>query len=122
VERRRQTPGLLTSGSVPPSDAPATPAEPEAKPKSRSRPKPHRRHLVLDICIIVGVAVLYVLSLVGYHWLASSPGPLPKPDVGTTSDTVVLVRFEALHTVGNRLDVKVLAMQTIRCLISVSTC
>jgi hypothetical protein len=116
VERRRQTPGLLTSGSVPPSDAPATPAEPESVPefepeaKPESGAKPHRRHLVLDICIIVGVAVLYVLSLLGYHWLASSPGPLPKPDVGTTSDTVVLVRFEALHTVGNRLDVTVLVM------------
>ncbi|MCV7079853.1 DUF4436 domain-containing protein [Mycobacterium szulgai] len=69
-----------------------------------------RKHLVLDVCIIVGVAVLYVLSLVGYHWLASSPGPLPKPDVGTTDDSVVLIRFEQLHTVSNRLAVKVLVM------------
>ncbi|WP_122494930.1 DUF4436 domain-containing protein [Mycobacterium attenuatum] len=75
--------------------------------------RPHmsrRKHLVLDVSIIVGVAVVYVLSLVGYHWLASTPGPLPKPDVGTTEDTVVLVRFEQLHTVANRLDVKVLVM------------
>jgi hypothetical protein len=62
---------------------------------------------VLDVCVITGVAVLYVLSLFGYHWLASTPGPLPRPDVGTTNDTVVLVRFEQLHTVANRLDVKV---------------
>ncbi|ETW24024.1 membrane protein [Mycobacterium gastri 'Wayne'] len=66
-----------------------------------------RKHLVLDVSIIVGVAVVYVLSLVGYHWLAGTPGPLPKPDMGTTEDTVVLVRFEQLHTVANRLDVKV---------------
>ncbi|WP_425326250.1 DUF4436 domain-containing protein [Mycobacterium kubicae] len=81
-------------------------AAPTPEPKHMSR----RKHLVLDTCIIVGVAVLYVLSLLGYHWLASTPGPLPKPDVGTTADTVVLVRFEQLHTVANRLDVKVLVL------------
>lgn len=29
---------------------------------------------------------------------------------GTTDDTVVLIRFEELHTVANRLDVKVLVL------------
>jgi hypothetical protein len=86
--------------------APAKPADP-SKPEPEAEPKPPRRHLVLDICVIVGVIVLYALSLFGYHWLASTPGPLPRPDVGTTNDTVVLVRFEQLHTVSNRLDVKV---------------
>jgi hypothetical protein len=65
---------------------------------------------VLDVSIIVGVAVVYVLSLLGYHWLATAPGPLPQPDVGTADGTVVLVRFEQLHAVANRLDVKVLVM------------
>ncbi|BDN80957.1 MULTISPECIES: DUF4436 domain-containing protein [Mycobacterium] len=86
--------------------APDPPANARPKPKHMSR----RKHLVLDTTIIVGVIVVYIFSLVGYHWLASTPGPLPKPDVGTTDDTVVLVRFEALHTVANRLDVKVLVM------------
>jgi hypothetical protein len=72
--------------------------------------KPRRRHLVLDISIIVGVAVVYVLSLVGYHWLASAPGPLPDPDVSTTDNTVVLVRLEKLDTIAKRLDVKVEVM------------
>jgi hypothetical protein len=91
------------------SAAPTKPSEPEPEPEPESKPEPtpHRRHLVLDVCVITGVAVLYVLSLFGYHWLASTPGPLPRPDVGTTNDTVVLVRFEQLHTVANRLDVKV---------------
>ncbi|ORX12962.1 hypothetical protein AWC27_23400 [Mycobacterium szulgai] len=90
-----------------PSDSVSSEGPPPApEPKRMSR----RKHLVLDVCIIVGVAVLYVLSLVGYHWLASSPGPLPKPDVGTTDDSVVLIRFEQLHTVSNRLAVKVLVM------------
>jgi hypothetical protein len=65
---------------------------------------------VLDVSIIVGVVVVYALSLLGYHWLATAPGPLPEPDVNTADGTVVLVRFEQLHSVQNRLDVKVLVM------------
>ncbi|KZS68273.1 DUF4436 domain-containing protein [Mycobacterium kansasii] len=99
----------MTDNHAPAAPEPGAPAGSTASPPAR----PHmsrRKHLVLDVSIIVGVAVVYVLSLVGYHWLASTPGPLPKPDVGTTEDTVVLVRFEQLHTVANRLDVKVLVM------------
>jgi hypothetical protein len=80
-----------------------------AAPTPKGR-KPRRRHLVLDVSIIVGVVVVYVLSLLGYHWLASEPGPLPEPDLGTTDGTVVLVRLEQLHPVEHRLDVKVLVM------------
>jgi hypothetical protein len=65
---------------------------------------------VLDVSIIVGVAVVYVLSLLGYHWLATAPQPLAEPDVGTADGTVVLVRLEQLHPVEHRLDVKVLVM------------
>ena len=32
-----------------------------------SERKPRRRHLLLDISIIAGVVVIYVLSLLGYH-------------------------------------------------------
>ncbi|ORX12963.1 hypothetical protein AWC27_23405 [Mycobacterium szulgai] len=72
--------------------------------------RPRRRHLVVDVCIIVGVVVVYVLSLVGYHWLATAPGPLAEPDVSTADNSVVLVRIEQLHPVEHRLDVKVLVM------------
>lgn len=65
---------------------------------------------MLDVSIIAGVVVVYVLSLLGYHWLAGVPGPLPEPDVNTSDGTVVLMRFEQLHAVANRLDVKVLVM------------
>lgn len=84
-------------------------AAPDPQPGKAAR-KPRRRHLVLDISIIVGVAIVYVLSLLGYHWLASSPGPLPAPDVSTADNTVVLVRFEKLDTTAKRLDVKVEVM------------
>ncbi len=83
------------------------PVPPPSPPKVR---KPRRRHLVLDVSIIVGVVVVYLLSLLGYHWLATAPGPLHEPDVRTDDGTVVLVRLEQLHTVANRLDVKVLVM------------
>ena len=81
-----------------------------APPQLRRERRPRRRHLVLDVSIIAGVVVVYLLSLLGYHWLASTPGPLPQPDVNTSDGTVVLVRFEQLHAVANRLDVKVLVM------------
>jgi hypothetical protein len=83
-------------------------------PSRRSARKPRRRHLMLDVSIVVGVAVVYLLSLLGYHWLATAPGPLPDPDVGTADGTVVLVRLEQLHPVEHRLDVKVLGCLTIR--------
>ena len=72
--------------------------------------KPRRRHLLLDISIIAGVVVIYILSLLGYHLLATDAGPLPEPVLNTDDGTVVVVRFEQLHTVANRLDVKVLVM------------
>lgn len=73
-------------------------------------PKARRPHIVLDVSIIVGVIVVYLMSLLGYHWLATTPGPLDPPDVNTADGTVVLVRFEQLHPVANRLDVKVLVI------------
>jgi hypothetical protein len=86
-----------------------TVAVPAPAPEQPAR-KPRRRHLLLDVSIIAGVVVVYVLSLLGYHLLATAPGPLPGPVLNTADGTVVLVRFEQLHTVANRLDVKVLVM------------
>ena len=51
--------------------------------------KPRRRHLVLDISIIAGVVIVYILSLLGYHLLATAPGPLPEPVLNTDDGTVV---------------------------------
>jgi Domain of unknown function (DUF4436) len=86
------------------------PAEPAAPPPEQRKRKPRRRHLVLDVSIVAGVIVVYVLSLLGYHLLATGVGPLPEPVLSTDDGTVVLVRFEQLHSVANRLDVKVLVM------------
>ena len=107
------TPADLAVGAVRPvlTLTPTVEAPPRILPRgSRRERKPRRRHLVLDVSIIAGVVVVYLLSLFGYHWLASTPGPLPQPDVTTSDGTVVLVRFEQLHAVANRLDVKVLVM------------
>ena len=65
-----------------------------------------RKHLVLDTCIIVGVAVAWVLSVLSYQWLA--PRPLPKVDLGTTNDPVVVLHIEKVDTREQRLEVKVL--------------
>jgi hypothetical protein len=100
-----------TTGSDAPSTLQPTAREQHTPPQPENvAHKPRRRHLVLDISIIVGVAVVYVLSLLGYHWLASAPGPLPDPDLSTTDNTVVLVHLEKLDAIAKRLDVKVEVM------------
>ena len=86
--------------------SPASPGPPEAEPEDKPK---RRRHILLDVCIVLGVVCIYALSLLGYHLLASAPG-LPEPELSTADGTVVLVRLEQLHTVANRLDVKVLVM------------
>ena len=96
---------------MPAPPAPQVPSTPPPAPApEQPAPKPRRRHLLLDISIIAGVVIVYVLSLLGYHLLATGAGPLREPVLNTDDGTVVLVRFEQLHTVANRLDVKVLVM------------
>jgi hypothetical protein len=66
--------------------------------------------MVIGFGILVAFIVVYGLSLFGVHLLAKSAGPLKPPELGTTGDTVVLVRIEELKTVANRLSVKVLVI------------
>src|ERR1700738_846874 len=78
-------------------DLPAQSHEIETQPAdSASKPprKGKRRKLVLDICVALGVAVVYLLSRFGYHWLATAPGQLADPDLSTEDNSVVLVRIE----------------------------
>jgi hypothetical protein len=90
-------------------EIPAIETRPAAS-ASDSPPKGKRRNLVLDFFVVLGVAVVYLLSLFGYHWLATAPGQLAEPDLSTEDNSVVLVRIEQLHPVEHRLDVKVLVM------------
>ena len=82
----------------------------EATTPAHAAPPPKKR--IPRVAIVIGVLVafllVYVLSLFGVHLLARSAGPLKAPDLGTTDDTVVLMRLEELKTVANRLSVKVL--------------
>ncbi|RUP03912.1 MAG: DUF4436 domain-containing protein [Mycobacterium sp.] len=87
--------------------APPTPSAPSSPPpKSSSR----GRRILIDLGVILAVVVVYVLSLVGVHLLATSAEGLPEPDFGTTDDTVVQVKVEELDTVNNRLKVSVLVV------------
>src|SRR5271170_5056764 len=83
------TVAVPTNGHHVPPPGPQT-----ALPASQPEHKPRRRHLILDVSIIAGVVVVYLLSLLGYHYLATAPGPLPAPELGTADGTVVLVRRE----------------------------
>jgi len=82
----------------------------EAPPPPQSTRKPRRRHLVLDVSIIVGVgAVCFPRCSATTGW---PPHRVRSPSrtVGTADGTVVLARLEQLHPVEHRLDVKVLVM------------
>lgn len=94
------------SHQAPPPAPPAPPPSSPPPPKSSSR----GRRILIDIGVILAVVVVYVLSLVGVHLLATSAEGLPEPDFGTTEDTVVQVKVEELDTVNNRLKVSVLVI------------
>ncbi len=99
------------SHQAPPPAPPASPPAPSAPsspppPKSSSR----GRRILIDLGVILAVVVVYVLSLVGVHLLATSAEGLPEADLGTTEDTVVQVKIEELDTVNNRLKVSVLVI------------
>jgi hypothetical protein len=93
--------------STPPGRPPAAPpaaAPPEAPPNRRGR------RIAIGVGILVAFVIVYALSLLGFHLLAKSAGPLKPPDLNATDDTIVLVRLEKLDTVANRLAVKVLVI------------
>ena len=74
-------------------------------------PSPARgRQIAIVFGIVVGVIVIYVLSLVAVHLLARSAPALPAADLSKVEaeDSVVQVRLEKLDTVANRLTVNVL--------------
>ncbi|MDT5139718.1 MAG: hypothetical protein QOD58_3980, partial [Mycobacterium sp.] len=73
--------------SAPPAQQPSPQSSgppPPAQPKAPSRGK----RILIDFGVILVVLVVYVLSLVGVHLLATSAEPLGEPDLGTTEDTV----------------------------------
>jgi hypothetical protein len=112
-----QAPPPPPPASPPPPARPPTPppARPPTPPPSAAEPKEPkaksgRGRVVIGIGIVVAFLIVYVLSLFGVHLLAKSSAPLKPPELGTTEDTVVLVRLEELKTVANRLSVKVLVM------------
>lgn len=77
---------------------------PEARaPRSRSR----RRTRLNDIATVLIILVVYIASLVGYHYLSGEPVSLGPPDLGTSDDNIVQVTLSELHTVANEVDVKV---------------
>jgi hypothetical protein len=94
------------SHQAPPPAPPAPPAPSAPAPQSSSR----GRRILIDLGVVLAVIVVYVLSLVGVHLLATSAEGLPEPDFGTTEDTVVQVKVEELDTINNRLKVSVLVI------------
>ena len=68
----------------------------EATTPAHAAPPPKKRipRGAIVIGVLVAFLVVYVLSLFGVHLLARSAGPLKPPDLGTTDDTVVLMRLE----------------------------
>src|ERR1700722_2008953 len=89
----------------PPTPAPAPAPVPPKKPK-RDRPR-----IAIGLIILTAVITVYVLSLVGVHFLERSEGPLPPLDLsqGGGDATIVQLRLEELKPVANRLTVNVLA-------------
>lgn len=83
------------------ADSDTTPVKPVA---SRGR------RIAKRVVIGLAVVLVYGASLLAYHLLAQTSRPLPPPDLGTSSDTVVVVDLESLDTTDNELNVKVLVV------------
>jgi Domain of unknown function (DUF4436) len=69
-----------------------------------------RRRIFTRVAVILAAFVVYAVSLLGYHLLAGSSHPLGEPDLGTTTDTVVIVTLTAVHPVEKTIDVKVMVL------------
>lgn len=77
-----------------------------AAPKAGSR----GRRIAKRVVIGGTVLLIYAASLLAYHLLAQTSRPLPPPNLGNSSDTVVVVDLESLSTIDNELTVKVLVV------------
>jgi len=83
-------------------------AIPEAPPPAPTEKR--GRRTAIGFAILLGVVVVYVLSLVGVHLLTKSAPGLPPVELSKyqKEDTIVQLRVEELKTVTNRLSVSVL--------------
>src|ERR1700758_2874640 len=83
----------------------ATEAPPPAAPPEARGPR-----IAVAFGIVLGVVVIYVLTLFAVHLLAQSAPALPSVDFSKieAEDSVVQVRLEKLDTVAIRLTVNVL--------------
>lgn len=92
---------MTTETPTPLAPAPAPPTK-----KNRGAPR-----IAIGVCILAAVIIVYVLSLIGVHFLQRSEGPLPPLDLsqGGGDATIVQLRLEELKAVANRLSVEVLA-------------
>jgi Domain of unknown function (DUF4436) len=98
-----------TPAAAEPTPAPTpAPAPAPAPPKKPNRDRPR---IAIGLIILTAVITVYVLSLVGVHFLERSEGPLPPLDLsqGGGDATIVQLRLEELKPVANRLTVNVLA-------------
>jgi len=82
----------------------------EPSPLTPGRPESRRRQTAITLGVVVGVIVIYVVSLIAVHLLARSGPPLPAVDLSKveSEDSVVQVHVEKLETVANHLTVNVL--------------
>ncbi|MCV7079850.1 DUF4436 domain-containing protein [Mycobacterium szulgai] len=83
---------------------------PSPPPAPTGEARAHARRVAIGLAILVGVVVVYTLSLVAVHLLAKSAPALPPVDLSKheAEDTIVQVRLDDLKTVANRLKVNVL--------------
>lgn len=100
---------------APPAPPPAQPAGPPAQPPGPPPPtKPagsgRGKRILLDLGVVLAVVLVYVLSLVGVHLLATSAEGLEEANLKADKDTVVQIKLEELDTVNNRLKVSVLVI------------
>lgn len=63
----------------------------------------------MRVGVAIGIVVVYVATLYGFHRLATSPR-LGPPQIGSAPDTVVLLTLDSLRTIDHRLTVKVLVL------------
>lgn len=82
-------------------------AEEAREPATRVR-RQRVRNIMTRVGTVAIILLVYAGSLLGYYYLSDAARSLGQPNVGDDNDTVVVVTLQALHTVDNKIDVKVL--------------